>query len=285
MAGEKMAVSVAPFFLRVALSVTFIWAGLGKLMSEMPVQGESAAALANMGVGSVQARAKTADMPPPVAEPKAPPAKPAAAKPEPAKPAAEKPAKETKPGGPPALVQVIAQQAGVTTARTFVAAEFPQEIRVSALYGIALALHNGAQQTGPDGKAVSFPLVPAVLADGAKPVWLAWLATLTELIGGILILFGLFTRLAALGIACTMATAIWLTQVGPAIQSGNSTLGFLPNHPAFDLVAWQTPLWQLTLLCAALSLLFAGPGGLSMDRVLSGRPVVNKSKPAPAVAK
>ena len=80
-----------------------------------------------------------------------------------------------------------------------------------------------------------------------------------------------------------MVAAIWLTQIGPAMQSGVTTLGFLPSFPAFDIAAWQPLLWQFILLCASASLFFAGPGGLSMDRAVSGRPVINKTKaPAPS---
>lgn len=285
---EKMAVSVAPFFLRLALSVTFIWAGLGKIIAEMPVSGESAAILANMGVSGLQSRAgasnATSSSTPPAAI--APAEVAPAAKPETQRPipAIKDPVKKDviKPSGPPALVQVLAMQSVPSAANTFTAADFPQPVNVARVYGIALILHKGAQTTTADGKAVSFPLVPAMLADGAKPRWLAWTAAITEVVAGLLVLFGLFTRLAALALAGTIAVAIWLTQIGPAIQSGNATFGFLPNNPAFDVAAWQTPLWQLCILCAAISLFFAGPGGLSMDRIISGRPVVSKNKPAPA---
>lgn len=292
---EKMAVSVAPFFLRIALSVTFIWAGLGKIIAEMPVSGESAAILANMGVSGLQSRAGSSSVSssssPPAAiapEQAAATAKPETQRPTPAinDPVKKDAIKESKPSGPPsgppALVQALAMQSGPSAANTFTAADFPQPVNVARVYGIALMLHKGAQTTTADGKAVSFPLVPAMLADGAKPRWLAWTASITEVIAGLLVLFGLFTRLAALALAGTIAVAIWLTQIGPAIQSGNATLGFLPNNPAFDVAAWQTPLWQLCILCAAISLFFAGPGGLSMDRIISGRPVVSKNKPAPA---
>lgn len=274
---EQMAVSVAPLFLRLALSVTFIWAGLGKMLADMPVQGESAAVLANMGVGGLQRVAQPATASPaPASVPSATPA------PAPTKEPKKEPAKAPT-SGPPALMVVLAQQpTSSATASTFTAADFPNEVRVMRLYGIALLLHDAVQATDRDGKPVRFPLAPSIIATGSWPVWLAWSAALTELIGGLLVLFGFFTRLAALGLAGVMAVAIWLTQIGPAIQTGNSTLGFLPSHQPYDIAAWQTLLWQLCLLCAALSLLFAGAGGLSMDRVISGRPVLNKSKPAPA---
>lgn len=262
-----MAVSIAPLFLRLALSVTFIWAGLGKMLADMPVRGERAAVLANMDVGVVQRAALRGGSAPAPA------------------PAKEQPKASAKPptSGPPALLVLAQTPSASPSAGTFTAADFPNEVRVSRLYGIALMLHDATAPNDSEGKPLRFPLAPTIIATGAWPVWLAWAAALTELLGGFLVLFGLFTRLAALALGGVMLVAIWLTQIGPAMQSGVTTLGFLPPHPPFDVAAWQTLLWQLSVLCASASLFFAGPGGLSMDRAISGRPVINKNKaPAPA---
>ncbi len=297
---EKMAIWIAPLFLRLAISITFIWAGLGKLMAEMPVSGEQAAVLANMNV--VHPVAKAVEITPaptpapaptvhpePKPEPKSEPVKPAPSKDpakDPAKDPKKEPAKDSKPSGPPALVHVIAQQSGpAPSAKTYTAADFPTPVTVARLYGVALKVHDAANPTNREGKPVSFVLAPLALAQGNWPVYLAWAAALVELLGGLLVLFGLFTRLAALGIAGVMGAAIWLTQIGPAIQSGNTTLGFLPLHAPYDVAAWQTILWQFSLCMAACSLFFAGSGGLSMDKLIAGRPVVNKPKPASAPAK
>ncbi|MGH7242421.1 MAG: DoxX family protein [Phycisphaerales bacterium] len=271
---EQMAVSIAPLFLRLALSVTFIWAGLGKMLADMPVSGERAAVLANMGVGGLQRVAQPAATAPTPAPAPAPVHAPTPTKDQPKTPA------KAPASGPPALL-VLAQSGGASTsAATFTAADFPNEVKVARLYGLALMLHDAVQTTDREGKPLRFPLAPSIISTGAWSVWLAWAAALTELIGGLLVLFGLFTRLAALGLGSVMLVAIWLTQIGPAIQSGTATFGILPPHAAYDVAAWQTLLWQLCLLCAAASLFFAGPGGLSMDRAISGRPVVNKNKPA-----
>lgn len=268
---EHMAVSIAPLFLRLALSITFIWAGLGKMLADMPVRGERAAVLANMDVGVVQRAAQRGNSPP------APAPTPVPAKEQP------KPSAKTPASGPPALVVLAQSTAGSPSAGTFTAADFPNEVKVSRLYSIALMLHDATASNDSEGKPLRFPLAPSIIATGAWPVWLAWAAALTELLGGFLVLFGLFTRLAALSLGGVMVVAIWLTQIGPAMQSGVTTLGFLPSLPAFDIAAWQPLLWQFSLLCASASLFFAGPGGLSMDRAISGRPVINKNKaPAPA---
>mgnify|MGYP001168770343 CR=1 FL=1 len=268
---EHMAVSIAPLFLRLALSITFIWAGLGKMLADMPFRGERAALLANMGVGGLQRVAQpSAIVPAPTAAP--------TPAPIPSKDLKKEPAKAPT-SGPPALV-VLAQQSSAPTAGTFTAADFPNEVRVSRLYGIALMLHDAVQTSDSEGKPLRFPLAPSMIATGSWPVWLAWAAALTELIGGFLVLFGLFTRLSALSLGSVMVVAIWLTQIGPAMQTGVATFGFLPPNAPFDVGAWQPLLWQFSLLCGAASLFFAGPGGLSMDRAISGRPVINKGKTA-----
>ena len=47
--AKSTAIFAAPVPLRLILAITFIWAGLGKIVHTVPVQGEQAALLANMG--------------------------------------------------------------------------------------------------------------------------------------------------------------------------------------------------------------------------------------------
>jgi len=85
-----------------------------------------------------------------------------------------------------------------------------------------------------------------------RPSWL-WLAAaaLSELIGGLLILLGLLTRVGAFFLLCVMLTAI----VGKHWGSFFAPAGM--EYP-------------LALLAVCLSLLIAGGGQLSVDRGLSG---------------
>lgn len=46
---NKLAISAAPVILRLLLAVTFLWIGLGRIVDSIPVQGEQAALLANLG--------------------------------------------------------------------------------------------------------------------------------------------------------------------------------------------------------------------------------------------
>jgi uncharacterized membrane protein YphA (DoxX/SURF4 family) len=266
---DSFSVSVAPIFLRVVLGATFIWAGLGKFMAEMPVKGEQAAALANMGVSSVQAKA-TSEAP----EPAKPVKDPAAPKEAPKKTKAE--GVTTEGTVRLASFAVVPVQ---NSARTFTAADFPNEIQVARMYGIALAVQ-GAGKVPADSKA-AFPLFPPQVTEGHWPLYQAWAVALTELIGGFLVLTGLLTRVASFCIAGVMLGAIWLTEVGPAMQSGNALFFILPANRETFGGDWNTLIIQCSMLAMALNLVFAGAGGLSMDRAIAGRPVVSKPKPAP----
>jgi len=89
------------------------------------------------------------------------------------------------------------------------------------------------------------------------PQWLTMLAIISEFAGSIAVLFGLLTRLAAFGIACTMATAAYST--------------FAPTH---DYRSAHLP---LALCGMALALIFTGAGQFSLDGLLA------KGKPKPKV--
>lgn len=86
-----------------------------------------------------------------------------------------------------------------------------------------------------------------------RPAWL-WLgaAALSELIGGALILLGLFTRVGAFIIACIMLTAIF----GVHLNGGF----FMPRGYEY----------AMTLLAISLALLISGGGALSVDLALTG---------------
>lgn len=273
---DRTGLALAPLFLRLALALTFVWAGLGKFVARMEVQGQEAAILANYGV---------------IPNPHAPQREPAPSddqEPAPDQaPTPETPAEDDQPSGldgqarHPATpaIHLAARQEGSTQLAT--AADFPEPRSVRRWAGLVLALDSAIHPgLSPED---SSPLMPLWIDFDPKtdydpwPRYAALAVAVTELVGGVLIGLGLLTRLASLGIAGVMLGAIWLTVVGPAVQSGHAVLGFLPDHAAFDTDAWAKPMWLMALLCCSLALFFAGPGTLSIDRLLLGGP----PKPAP----
>jgi uncharacterized membrane protein YphA (DoxX/SURF4 family) len=139
------------------------------------------------------------------------------------------------------------------------------EFEVSRRLGLVLAM-DGASRRGQWPPALSTP--EALNA-------LAWAAALTEFIGGWLVLIGLMTRIWALGLAGTMAVALWLTQVGPSLSlDSGAFLGFLPpmemDDPMRWTAAWKDLFLQFTLFCCAGALMLQGAGILSLDGLLFG---------------
>ena len=86
-----------------------------------------------------------------------------------------------------------------------------------------------------------------------RPAWV-WLAAaaLSELIGGVLILLGLLTRVGAFLLACTMVTAI----AGVHWQGG-----FFAQNRGYE--------YPLSLLAMSVALLISGGGLASIDLALS----------------
>ena len=82
------------------------------------------------------------------------------------------------------------------------------------------------------------------------PGYFVYVAAVLECFGGALLVLGLFTRPAALLLACEMAVAIWKVK---------STHGYLAVHE-YEL--------ELTLLVACFALATVGAGRLSVDQPL-----------------
>ncbi len=156
--------------------------------------------------------------------------------------------------------------------KVYTAEDFPDEVPVKQLYNIALMVKKAASSTDADGKAVK-PIWPAMLGRDRWPVYQAWCCALTELVGGSFLLLGFLTRLTAFGLAFNMGVAMWLTQIGPAIASGNAKMGIFPNHDWLDGQAWMLFNYQLVLILSSLALMALGAGRVSVDRVLFPPPV------------
>ena len=118
----------------------------------------------------------------------------------------------------------------------------------------AVFIAHGAQKVlgvweGPGfSKFISFPAPYPFM----KPAWL-WMgaAALSELIGGVLMLFGLLTRVGAFFLACTMFVAV----------VGVHWPAFFSSNKGFE--------YPLALLAMSLALLISGGGIASIDLALS----------------
>ena len=119
----------------------------------------------------------------------------------------------------------------------------------------AVFVGHGAQKVlgswqGPGfSKFISFPAPYAFM----KPAWL-WMgaAALSELVGGVLLLFGFLTRIGAFFLACTMLVAVL----------GVHWPWFFASNKGFE--------YPLSLLAMSLALLISGGGIASIDLALTG---------------
>ncbi len=269
--------SLAPLLLRLALGVTFLWAGMGKLFAEFEVSGARAARLANWGALERAPSTPPEVTPPTVVPPGGVPA-PSGTTPD-ARPVPREPLPPAEPGS--------GRIRPVFASTDYTAADFPSPVRTRRVNGIALMLHQAANPPPREDGSTPMALWPAFAAGGRMPVYLAWAVAITELAGGGMLLLGLLTRLAALGIGGTMLGAMWLTEIGPAMQSGKAVLGVLPSRPDLYSVAlapdgYVTLLWQFALLACALAIVLLGSGALSLDNAMRSAPPAPKPAPKPA---
>jgi putative oxidoreductase len=119
----------------------------------------------------------------------------------------------------------------------------------------AIFMAHGAQKVlgsfnGPGlAKITSFPPPFPFM----RPGWLWWgVAAFSELVGGLLLLLGLLTRVGAFLIACVMLTAV----------IGVHWPRFFANNNGIE--------YPMALFAMALALLISGGGMASVDRALSG---------------
>ncbi|HEY8932186.1 MAG TPA: DoxX family protein [Rariglobus sp.] len=117
--------------------------------------------------------------------------------------------------------------------------------------GLVMAGHGSQKLFGWFGGGGFAASANAFASMGLKPgVVMAGLAGGGEFIGGVLLILGLFTRLAALNTAVIMAVAIWTVHRG----------AFFADRGGME--------YPLVLLAAAIVLLETGGGALSIDSKL-----------------
>ena len=153
------------------------------------------------------------------------------------------------PGNPPTAETTETTKAAETpetTKAVETAAAEPVEAR--RVYGLAAMLSQ---------KDVPYPLAAA------------WIAALTELVGGGLLLVGLFSRVWALGLAVTMGVAFSFTSCPALAAAGPFDLALLDYLKAVA---------QLALGVLALTVFLTGPGAVALDRAIFRR---RRPRPVP----
>jgi putative oxidoreductase len=115
------------------------------------------------------------------------------------------------------------------------------------VFGFMIAAHGWQKlQAGPANFATTLTKlgVPA-------PDIMAWVVTLTELGGGILLIVGLLTRLAAVALTINLTVALLLVRIDA---------GLISMQGGFEL--------ELGYIAGFLAILLAGPGSASIDRAI-----------------
>ncbi|NIN71057.1 MAG: DoxX family membrane protein [Gemmatimonadetes bacterium] len=133
--------------------------------------------------------------------------------------------------------------------RWFLARYLPEwgTIPLRLALGLIFMSHGWAKLTGPVGTPEGFNIESW---GWPYPVFWAWVVALIETFGGLLVIVGLFTRLAAFFIACVMIVAILKLKLNQGLIGGSE--------------------FEVALLMIALALLVTGAGRLSVDRDVLG---------------
>ena len=123
---------------------------------------------------------------------------------------------------------------------------------VRLVFGLGMVLH-GSQKIG-----APFTWMNAFAGESAPPGLLQALAAVAEFFGGLALILGLLTPVAALGIACVMLAGIGMAH----LPAGDPFVG-APGQSSYESATGY--------LAVALLLIVTGPGALSLDRLLFGR--------------
>jgi putative oxidoreductase len=94
-----------------------------------------------------------------------------------------------------------------------------------------------------------------MVASLGLPAWLGYVSAFTEFFGGWLLLAGLFTRVAALGVCLDLFVAIW------KVHLHNGLIGS-PDRPGYE--------FALAAFALAFAIIFFGGGPIAMDHILRG---------------
>jgi len=129
---------------------------------------------------------------------------------------------------------------------------FVAPVIIRLVLGLILMAHGAQKLFGAFGGPGIAGTAPFLESLGMKPgLFWAWIAALAEFFGGLGILLGLLTGIASIVIIVDMLVAVVLV---------HGKKGFFLSAGGFE--------YNLALIAMALSLIFSGPGVLSLDRLI-----------------
>lgn len=136
------------------------------------------------------------------------------------------------------------------------------------LCGLGLALAHGLGKVM--GLVAGTSQLPAAVEKLGFPMpgVFAWAAALGELVGGLMVALGLFTRVGAALAAFTMFVAAFLQHHAFSKLLVNLRLRYLSEE---TLKAWGNPELALMYLVVMLGILIMGPGRIAFDAVIGKR--------------
>ncbi|WP_363463380.1 DoxX family protein [Halogeometricum borinquense] len=126
--------------------------------------------------------------------------------------------------------------------------------------GVVFAVHGfGKLDIGPLANGAGVSGVTGFFTQLGIPLpgIMAWIVTLVEVVGGLLLLLGVFTRVASFLLAVDMAVATVLVHLPNGFGVGDGGVEF-----------------TLVLFLGVLALVFLGPGRYSLEVVVLGRELV-----------
>jgi len=104
------------------------------------------------------------------------------------------------------------------------------------------------------------------------PQVMAWISTLTELLGGMALFAGAFVSLAAIPLMATMLFAMFTIHIHYGYSSIR-TIGLTAKGPLFGPPGYEINLLYIAVL---VSLIISGSGKYSLDSLLEKKPIDNK---------
>lgn len=247
--SQSASLNVVPLLARLALAAIFIPAGYNKLMKEAEFSGDEAKRLRELSVIA--------------SAPSAAPFVPAALVTEPRAQATTPPSGQpANPPSRPSTDETTGAPAG-TPANGKPAAKPNTGGGAGGAGGAGGTGDAAGAATGEPVKARALHRVTIMIDKLGWPyqTYLAWAAAITEFVGGICLILGLFTRLWGLGLAITMGVAFYLTSYDKVTSS------MVIGMPIDEFNRYAS---QVALFALSFGLVLTGGGAASVDRRLVG---------------